>query len=124
MAFVAMMASSNGTRYLDMFGGDNFHSWKLQMSFLLKREGYWKLVVGEEPKSIFHTPIERNIQERMSGEGAKEGTSTGTNDASSINRNIAKWMECDFNVLSIIAFYLKDEPLQQIVKLQKKHAMS
>ena len=107
-----------------MFGDENFHSWKLQIFFLLKREGYWKLVVGEEPKSILHTPIERNIQERVSGEGAKEGTSTGTNDAFSINRTIAKWMECDFKALSIIAFYLKDERLQQIVKLQKKHTTS
>ena len=92
------MASSNGTRYLDMFGSENFHLWKLHMSFLLKREGYWKLIVGEKPKSILHTPIERNIQERVSGEGAKKGTSTstnggtnsGTNDAFAINRNIAK----------------------------------
>ena len=93
------MAGSNGTRYLDVFGGENFHLWKLWMSFLLKREVYWKLVVDEEPKSILHTPIERNIQERMSAKRAKEGTSTGTNDASPINRNIAKWMERDFNAL-------------------------
>ena len=94
IVFVAMMASPNGTRYLDMFGGENFHSWKLWMSFLLKREGYWKLVVGEGPKPILHTPIERNIQERISGEGVNEctstntngGTSSGINDAFAINR--------------------------------------
>ena len=83
------MVSPNGTRYLEMFGGENFHSWKLRMSFLLKREGYWKLVVGEEPKPILHTPIERNIQERVSGEEAKKDTSTNTNSGSSSGTNYA-----------------------------------
>ena len=62
----------------------------------------------------------------MSGEGAKEGTSSGTNggtnsgtnDASAINRNVAKWVERDFNALSTISFYLKDEPLQHIANCQ------
>lgn len=38
------------------------------MSFLLKREGYWKLVIGEEPNPFLNSAANapRNIQEGVS----------------------------------------------------------
>lgn len=89
------------------------------MSFLLKREEYWKLVIGKELKLLSQTLIESNVQEGVSGDNAKEGAMSGTTYATAINSNIAKWMECDFIALStVIAFYLKDKPLQQIANCQ------
>lgn len=99
-----------GPRYLNMFGGENFYAWKLKTSFLWKK-GLWNLVISQEQISTKwnvssttgDTPIVINIQGRVSEEGV--------NDGIAINYSIAKWIECDFNILFAIAYYLKNESL-------------
>jgi hypothetical protein len=104
-----MASSSSGTSFLDKFGGQGFNSWKLRMIYLLKRDGLWKLVSGEEPmptRTASDTPI-GNVQGE-SGEG-------GANNVGTVSDNSkTKWLERDQIALSTIVFYLLDEPLHQI----------
>jgi hypothetical protein len=105
---VSMATSSSGTSFLDKFGGQGFNSWKLRMMYLLKRDGLWKLVSGEEPmpsRTASDTPI-GNFQGE-SGEG-------GANGRTVIDSSMTKWLERDQIAHSTIAFYLLDEPLHHI----------
>jgi len=77
-----------------------------------KRSGYWKLVIGEEPKattrdSIVNSP--KNILKSVNGEeGAKKGLSNA-----SINKSIKnRWKVILRTFLCTIALYLTNESLQ------------
>jgi hypothetical protein len=41
--------STGMSLYMDKFGGEGFHAWKLRMAFLLKRDESLCLVNGDRP---------------------------------------------------------------------------
>jgi len=108
-----MMANPfNEPRYLDMFGNENFYAWKLCMFSLLKKGGYWKLVIDEgvrpsRENSTKNTP--RNIQNMMTSRelGVNDSTNNDANNVFVINKNLPKWMEHAYNVFFQLLLYSK-----------------
>jgi hypothetical protein len=86
--------------YMDKFGGENFHAWKLKMILFLRRNEQWSLVNGNE--FISRTPAMK-VQRNLEGEIRVHVF---------IQSIITNWKKIDQSTLSTIAYYLTDEPLQ------------